>query len=382
MMVAVPLRILFLTDQLSFGGAERHLVALATGLTARGHSVAVAGIKAGDDLLDALRQGGVERIACCNSRGGLDLAAIAALARIIDLEAPTVMVATSQYSLMFGVLARLRSRRPPALAFICHSMGMVQRGAGARLRFLIYRWFYGHADHLIFVSELQRAFFSGIGIAPARCTVVHNGVDLQWFVPRPPPSMRDKELLIGMCAVLREEKGHLDMLEALALLRSKGVPARLLLVGEGPMRAAIELCRDRLGLDDAVVLAGRQDDVRPFIAQCDVMVLTSHTETFPIATLEYMAMGKAVVASDVGGLREQLEHERNALLYPGGDVAALAAALVRCSEPALRARLGQQALHTVHQRFGIERMLERYELLLASLAQGRAACAPLSGAQA
>ncbi len=381
-MVAAPQRILFLTDQLNFGGAERHLVALATGLTARGHSVAVAGIKAGDELLGALHQGGVQRIACCNSRGGLDLAAIGALTRFIDLEAPTLVVATSQYSLMFGVLARLRARRPLSLAFICHSMGMVQRGAGARLRFLVYRQFYGRADHLIFVCELQRAFFSHLGIAPARCTVIHNGVDLQWFAPHSRPTLRDDDLLIGMCAVLREEKGHLDMLEALALLRRDGVPARLLLVGEGPMRAAIELCRDRLGLQDAVVLAGRQHDVRPFIAQCDVMALTSHSETFPIATLEYMAMGKAVVASDVGGLREQVEHERNALLYPSGDVAALAAALRRCAEPALRSRLGQQALHKMQQRFGIERMVERYELLFAALSQERAARAPLSGAQA
>lgn len=377
-MRAAPFRILFLTDQLRVGGAERHLVALAGGLAARGHGVAVASLKPGGELGAELARAGVESVACCHSGGGLDVAAIGRLARMIDAHAADVVVATSQYCLMFGVLARLRARRSCALAFICHSMGVVRRGGAARLRFMVYRQFYGRADSVIFVSALQRSFFAAMGIVPGRAEVVHNGIDLQHFAPdaMAPQALRLRaqfglgrnELLIGLCAVFREEKRQADLLEALARLRRQGVPARALLVGDGPMRAQIIACRDRLGLGEAVLLAGFQDDVRPAIAACDIMALTSHTETFPIATLEYMAMGKAIVASDVGGVSEQVDNGRNGLLYRAGDVDQLAAALERCAEPRLRARLAGNALETVHLRFGLERMITRYEDIFASLA--------------
>lgn len=366
---------LFVTDQLSFGGAERHLVALATGLARRGHSVVVASLKEGGTLGAELMRGGVGRVACCASRGGLDLAAIGRLAALFD-EA-SVVIATSQYSLMFASLARLRVKRRIALAFICHSMGVVQRGGKARLRFAVYRRFYGWASSVIFVSELQRRFFDEMGVRPRRSEVVHNGIDLARFSAdaveaqgralRKELGFADDDLVIGLCAVFREEKRQVDMLEALARLRQRGIRARLLLVGDGPMRGQIEACRDRLDLGGAVVLAGFQADVRPYVAACDVMALTSHTETFPIATLETMALGNPLVSSDVGGMREQVDDGVNGLLYPAGDIEALTMALARCADPGLRAHLAQGALATVRERFDVEQMIGRYETIFADL---------------
>ena len=97
------------------------------------------------------------------------------------------------------------------------------------------------------------------------------------------------------------------------------------------------------------------------------MALTSHSETFPIATLEYMALAKALVASDVGGVREQVAHGESGLLYRAGDIDALTAALRRTADPCLRARLGQGALAAVQARFGLPVMLERYEILFGTL---------------
>ena len=381
------MKLLFAADHLKFGGAERHLVALATGLARRRHDVLVASLKDEGELGPDLEQGGV-RHACCSSRGGLDLAALARLSALIDSEQPDLLVATSQYSQMFLALARLRARRGaggvrPPLAFICHSMGVVQRGGAARLRFLVYRQFYRMADCVVFVSGLQRDFFGAKGMGIRRAEVVHNGIDLRRFayeqVAHQVPLLRARygftraDLVIGLCAVFREEKRHIDLLEALARLRAAGVPAKALLVGDGPLRAAIEAAIARLGLGEAVVLAGFQQDVRPFIAACDVMALTSHTETFPIATLEYMAFGKALVASDVGGMREQVAPEVNGLLYPAGDTGALAAALARLADRGLRGRLGEGALAAVRDRFDEQHMLVRYEQLFQALARPDAA---------
>lgn len=372
-----PMRILFVADQLKFGGAERHLVALATGLVRRGHRVAVAYLKNSDELAGELKQGGVAPLVCCHSRGGVDLAALGVLTRLIDSEAPDLVVGTSQYSLMCATLARLRTQHGAALSFICHSMGVVKRGASARLRFMVYRHFYRSAACIVFISERQRAWFTGMGVRPRGSEVVHNGIDLDAFDPvraaaegaalRARHGYASDELVIGLCAVFREEKRHVDLLHALARLRSVGIKARVVLVGDGVLRPQIEACRDALGLQDAVLLAGFQQDVRPYIGMCDVMALTSHDENFPIATLEYMALGKPLVASDVGAMREQVDSGINGLLYPPGDIDALCTALARLAAPALRQALGQGARAAVQSRFELGRMVARYESIFRRL---------------
>lgn len=372
-----PLSLLFVVDHLKVGGAERHTVALATGLARRGHRVTVAYLKEQAELAGALAQGSV-RCVCCASNGGLDRAALARLTALINVERPAVVVATSQYSLMFGALARWRASARPSLAFICHSTDVVRRGARARLRFLVYRQFYRCPRCVVFVSEQQRLYFAGLGVRLPHSEVVHSGIDLAYFAAatgqsrarlRQACGFAPSDLVVGLCAIFREEKRHADLLAAVARLRGQGVPLKVLLVGDGPLRASIEACRDRLGLGRAVVLAGFQHDVRPFIAACDVMALTSHSETFPITTLESMALAKPLVASDVGGVREQVRHGENGLLYAAGDIHALAAALLCIAEPGMRERLGQGALATVRARFDLHTMLSRYEALFAGLHQ-------------
>jgi glycosyltransferase involved in cell wall biosynthesis len=366
---------LFVADHLACGGAERHTVALACGLARRGHHVTLAYLKAQADLARDLEQGGVHSV-CCDSGGGLDRAAFRRLSALLDIARPALVVATSQYSLMYSALARWRTQCRPKLAFICHSTDVVRRGASARLRFAVYRQFYRLADCIVFVSEQQRGYFTGLGMRLARTEVVHTGIDLAHHGAACPLrrgqvrrafGFSPGDLVIGLCAVFREEKRHNDLLAAVARLRSGGLPFKVLLVGDGPTRGRIEACRTQLGLDGAVVLAGFQPDVRPFIDASDIMALTSHSETFPIATLEYMALGKAVVASAVGGVGEQLDDGVSALLYRAGDIDALAAALQRLADPGLRQRLGHTALHAVRARFGIDTMLGRYEALFAAL---------------
>lgn len=371
------MKLLFVADHLKFGGAERHTVALAGALARRRHEVAVAYLKDEGDLGEDLRRNGVELL-CCGSRGGLDRAALRRLVEHINTSAPDVIVATSQYSLMFGVLARMFARGRVPLAFICHSMDVVRRSRRARLRFIVYSRFYRAADCVMFVSGLQRRFFEQLGVRPRRVELVHSGIDLEHFaaaaVADQAAQVRARfgfelgEMVVGLCAVFREEKRHQDLLNAVARLRADGLPVKILLVGDGPTRAQIEACRDALGLGEAVALAGFQQDVRPFIAACDVMTLTSHAETFPIATLEYMGLGKPLVVSDVGGLREQVEEGVNGLLYPAGDAAALAEALRRVLDPALRARLGAGALRVARERFDVKVMTARFEALFQGMA--------------
>lgn len=372
------LRILFVADHLKLGGAERHLVAVATGLSALGNEVAVAYLKPHDELTGELRDGGIEQVICCNSRGSFDPAAIRRLAALIRAFRPNVVVATLQYSLAMATLARLWARLPIPLLFVCHSMDVVQRNRSDRLRFAVYRRFYRMAERIVFVSELQRQFFQRLGIRPLSDEVIHNGIDLERFsapaVAAEASQLRrklgfcDGDLVIGMCAGFRDEKRQIDLLEALRRLRDKHLPAKVLLVGDGLMRQQIEDRRDALGLQDAVVLCGFQQDVRPYVAACDIMALTSHAETFPIATLEYMALGKPLVASNVGGLREQVADGHNGLLYTAGDIDGLVVQLERLADAPARQALGRTARREVEARFSLPTMIERFRATCTALA--------------
>lgn len=372
------MKILFIADHLKFGGAERHLVAVATGLAKLGNEVAVAYLKPHEELAGELAEGGVGQIVCCNSRGGIDLSAIRHLAKLIRDFRPEVLVATLQYSLAMTTLARLLGRTSAPLLFVCHSMEHVQRGRNDRMRFAVYRHFYRMAKHVVFVSDLQRQFFKALGVHPRSDEVIHNGIDLARFsapaVATEASQLRlslgftDDDLVIGMCAGFREEKRQIDLLEALRRLRDKQFPAKALLVGDGVMRAQIEARRDALGLQDAVVLCGFQQDVRPYVAACDIMALTSHAETFPIATLEYMALGKPLVASNVGGLSEQVTDGHNGLMYTAGDIDGLVTQLERLTTAPARQALGSTARREVEARFSLPTMIERFRTRCATLA--------------
>lgn len=372
------MKILFIADHLKFGGAERHLVAVATGLAALGNEVAVAYLKPHNELAGELTEGGVRQVTCCNSRGSFDPAAIRRLAAVIREFRPSIMVATLQYSLAMATLARLWARCPIPLLFVCHSMDVVQRNRRDRLRFAVYRHFYGMAERIVFVSDLQRSFFLQLGIHPRSDEVIHNGIDLDRFSARTVALEANQlrralgfasgDLVIGMCAGFREEKRQVDLLEALRRLRDKNLPAKVMLVGDGLMRPQIEARRDALGLQDVVVLCGFQQDVRPYVAACDVMALTSHAETFPIATLEYMALGKPLVTSNVGGLCEQVTDGHNGLMYTAGDIDGLVAQLERLSSAPERHALGSMARREVEARFSLPAMIERFRTTCCALA--------------
>jgi glycosyltransferase involved in cell wall biosynthesis len=141
---------------------------------------------------------------------------------------------------------------------------------------------------------------------------------------------------------LSREKGHLDLIAALGRLRGRSF--RLVLVGDGPERDPIEKLCAGLGLTDAVILTGRQQDVRPYYAMADVVALPSHSEGSPNVLLEAMAAGRAVVATAVGGVSEIATDGENALLVAASDSEAMASSIARLlDDEELRRRLGSSA---------------------------------------
>jgi glycosyltransferase involved in cell wall biosynthesis len=250
----------------------------------------------------------------------------------------------------------------------------------------LYRTLVRQCDLLVYVCEAQAAYWRARRWRAAREAVIHNGVDASRFALAPPPSARGEALalrqrhgleacdvVVGLCAVMRPEKAHRDLLQALACLAPRHPRLHALLIGDGPERAGIEREVQRLGLEGRVRITGLLDDVRPALAACDVLAITSRAvETFSMAALEAMALGRALVMSEVGGAREQVVPGLTGWLYPAGDVQALSACLdVAVTDLANTHRMGQAAARLVRERFTEPSMVASYASALGQLAAAR-----------
>jgi glycosyltransferase involved in cell wall biosynthesis len=161
-----------------------------------------------------------------------------------------------------------------------------------------------------------------------------------------------------MVSVLRSWKGHLYALEALKELVAAGLDTILVVVGEGPYRSLIEPRIRELGLEAQVRLVGYQEEVAPWLALMDVVVMASYAhEGVPQAALQALALGKPVVGTYVGGIPEVIIPGETGLLAPPKDPHALAAALRQLWEhPELRAEMGRRGRELVVQKYSLEQM--------------------------
>jgi len=376
------LRTLFLVNSLCIGGAEKQVVSLFNGLAGPRHVAFLQCIKNDDTLLEqidpALRPCVLPSL---DVGSGIDIRAVRTLARRIDALAIQTVVCTNMYALLHGSLARaiLRWRgRHVRLVEVFHTTDVGSRKEARQMA--LYRRLVRSADLLVYVCHGQATHWRSHGLQARQDMVIYNGVDTGRFADR--WSAQDKtalrtqlgfseqDLVIGLCAVMRPEKAHGDFLEALARLHARGAPAKGLLIGDGPLRRQIEERIDQLGLRAAVRITGFLDDVRPMMAACDAMVLPSH-ETFSIAALEAMSLGKSMVMTRIGGAGEQVVDGHDGQLYSPGDTQALATALMFLADRGLCRDMGSRAAARVREVFGVERMVRSYARALEALAERR-----------
>lgn len=180
---------------------------------------------------------------------------------------------------------------------------------------------------------------------------------------------------LACVAELIPRKNHRFLFDAWELLQAQGVQARLLLLGDGEGQARLQAEVRRRGLE-GIHFLGYRSDVAGIVAQCDAVVLVSRQEGLPRAVLEGMALGKAVVASDIRGNRELVAQGRTGFLVPLDEPQALAEALRRlCEEPALRQRLGAEGRRAV-EAYALPQVLKQMAAVYARYLPPRQEAAP------
>ncbi len=221
-------------------------------------------------------------------------------------------------------------------------------------------------QHYICVSrDLEQWLHSTIGVPAAKVSQIYNGVDGDRFgeaskqagvVDFPEDWDLPDAVIAGSVGRLVEVKNQASMLHALALIRDRNpilfARLKLVLVGEGPLRAELEALCAKLGLEQNLWLAGNRDDVADLLGKMDFFMLPSLGEGISNTILEAMAMRLPVIATAVGGNVELVDDGVNGLLVPVAADAALADAMMKLAEnPGLRQEMGENGYQMVGSRF-------------------------------
>lgn len=202
--------------------------------------------------------------------------------------------------------------------------------------------------------------------------VVTNGVPVDRLRPDPEAGAALRRSLgipegapvVGQVAVFRRQK-RLDLwLRAAEAIRRRHPDARFLLVGDGPLRSEVEALARAPELEGAVHLPGLQEEVRPYLAAMDVLLISSEFEGLPLVLLEAMAMEVPVVATAVGGIPEAVVDGETGRLVPPGEAGPLAAAVADLlADREARRAMGRAARRRAAECFSTERMLTELETL-------------------
>lgn len=228
------------------------------------------------------------------------------------------------------------------------------------------------ADRVLCISDFTRSQLC-LTADPAwwpRFTVARCGIDTQAFAYRDPPERGGPARIMAL-GRLSPEKGFAVLVEALGILRAKGIEAELRIVGDGPMRASLSAQARAFGLDDAVTLAGElpPGEVRRELAASDVFCMASFSEGLPISIMEAMAIGVPVVTTWIAGIPELARDGETALTAPPADATALAEAIERViADPKLATMLARNARKLVEERHDLWRSGEQVARLLKGIA--------------
>lgn len=345
-------RVLFVINDLARAGAESQLVDLALALDPARYEIAIVLLKHRNQFAAELAARGIP-VTALHRRGFWDLGLVARLQRAVREFRPDVVHGSL---FLANLMAALDPRVGGKPALVLSQRCSYEDTLNPPLRRLA-RWSHRRADRVIVNSQAAWREEIAAGFPPDRMVVVPNGVRCEGVRgDRANLGLPEGPLVVAV-GTLDPVKGHRYLIEAWPRVRRDVPDAHLVLVGDGPLRDDLPRLAAALGVGGSVRFAGFHSPASPFVAACDVFVLPSVTEGMPNALLEAMCLGRAVVATRVGGVPELVDGGETGLLTPPRDSASLAAALgLLLVDGPRRAALGGAAAARARALFTIEAM--------------------------
>ena len=361
------------------GGAEMMVFRLSEELRRRGHAVVPVGPRSGTGWMgDMFRTAGFSPETFWLKRP-IDPACVG---RFIQLFRRHAIDVVHSHEFTMGVYGSAAAR----LLGIPHVLTMHGglTATKALRRRIALRWAMRQSGNTVAVSNATRKDFANdLGLQETAFTVVHNGVPSKAGSServRQEFGCKEGETVILAVGNLERNKNHRMLLEALVRLQHDGlsVPWRLIIAagrGGDEHEYLLEYVRAQ-HLDDRVHIATGRSDIADLQALADIFVMPSLWEGLPMALLEAMVAGKAIVASATAGIPEAIDNGREGILVPPGDLDALAAGLgTLLTDPERRRVIGAAALARANRDFTVQVMADRYLEMYGRLLERRSSTA-------
>lgn len=370
--------VLFVLPSLGFGGAERQVIDLVNGISKDKFNVFLLTFEKDLDQLEKVDR---EKVKFFNyqRKSKYDLAVTKRIAEIIDSKDIDIVHWTNQIALLYGLVGKWRAKKK--VKFI----GAIHTTVNRNLKMELYDWFLyvplmTFCKSIITVCDNQRKHWSRkYPWLRRKFVTVHNGIDTERYKDTFPEiekeslkeslGIKPDEFTFAILSAFRPEKGHEYAFHALKVLIDQGKRIKLLLIGDGERKTFLQSLSEKLSLSPTIIWAGFQKDPRSYMSICDVFLIPSYAvETFSIAILESLSMGKPVIATHIGGASEVIQDGINGFLIRPKEVESIIQNLLKLAEDAdLRGALGRNARESVTEKYRVTDMVQKTEALLVDL---------------
>ena len=368
----LKIKILFIIDELiTFAGTEKHLYEVANNLNKNKFSVVIVVFKSSASVESVFKDSGINlfRFNLEKIYGKQAFFTFLSLVRFIRTLKPDIVQTFHFMSDTFGLLAAkiagvsriISSRR---------DMGHLK----STRQLILNRFCNPFIHQFIAVCENVRNQIINQEKIPSRKIVtICNGIDFRKYNTdqpgatsfRNPSSIASPAFVIGTICMLREEKDVFLLLKAMTQLKSIINNFKIIIVGEGEQRHALEQFAEKNGLSELTIFPGYVSDVSTYIEILDVICMTPKTnEGFSNVILEEMAMGKPVIATDVGGNKELVVHGETGFIIEPNNHEALAHYILELyRNPGLRKDMGINGKKRAEMQFPLTLMIKKMEIL-------------------
>lgn len=366
-----PLNVLRVITWLPVGGIERKIAAVVPRLDRALFNPRVVCLRERGPLADDLEKAGVP-VDLCPLKSRLSPSGILRLADLMRRERIHIVHAHMYRSSTPATIAARLAGVPVVIAHV-HNVNTWETRRQLWMDRFLSRW----RRAVVGVSDrVRRDVLERLRIAPEKARVLYNGVDLERFQDRSlrAPARKalglsDDDLVIIYHGRLVEQKNPRVFARIAAEIAARRPGARMLVAGDGPLREEVAQLAEKAGAGAAIRMLGRRDDIPELLQAADIYVLPSFKEGFSNALIEAMAAGLAVVATDVGGNAEAVEHGKSGLIVPPREDEALLAAVARLVDHPAERRAMAEAARERARRFGLDTMVAEVQELYLELAR-------------
>ena len=359
--------VVHLLYRLDFGGLETLLVDCINRMPGYRHAVVcLAGYTA---FAERITRADVT-LHSLDKAPGLGLGAHLRLFKLLRALRPTILHTYNLSAIEYNFTATLAG--VPVRVHAEHGRDAGDPHGKNRKHNLLRRLMAPFVDRFVPVSgDLRDWLRSTVGIDAAKIALIANGVDTSQYRPAP---QAPAEYVVGTVGRLQDVKNQALLIDAFGAVRARlpHQPMRLVIVGDGPLRTALQQRVHDAGLAGAVTLTGARSDIADQMRAMSVFALSSLAEGTPVTLLEAMACGLPVVSTAVGGIPELVQENATGLLVASGDCAAMTDALaVYALDPALARHHGGAGRARIEQGYSVGAMVQAYAALYDTLRKNK-----------